>query len=124
MTRIMWACWDGGGNLTPSLGIARVLEARGHEIHFFGRPDMVGRVEAAGFGATVLTEARTDLDRYAFHPLATVFGFTSTPAADRGHAAHVFPSSRQQLAGSLRHAERVASTCRVRPAAGSRHALG
>ena len=80
MARIMWACWDGGGNLTPSLGIARVLERRGHEVHFFGRPDMVDRVEAAGFGATALTHARTDLDRYAFHPLATVFGFTSSPA--------------------------------------------
>ena len=80
MARIMWACWDGGGNLTPSLGVARVLEARGHETHFFGRPDMVHRVEAAGFGATALTHARTDLDRYTFHPLATVFGFTSSPA--------------------------------------------
>lgn len=80
MARIMWACWDGGGNLTPSLGIAHVLESRGHQIHFFGRPDMVQRVEAAGFAATALTHARTGLDRYSFHPLATVFGFTSSPA--------------------------------------------
>ena len=80
MPRIMWACWDGGGNLTPNLGIARVLEDREHEVHFFGRPDMVHRVEVADFGATALTQARTDLDRYAFHPLATVFGFTSSPA--------------------------------------------
>ena len=48
MPRIMWPCWDGGGNLTPSLGIARVLQDRGHEVHFFGRPDMVHRVEVAG----------------------------------------------------------------------------
>jgi len=80
MARILWACWDGGGNLTPSIGIAKVLEERGHEIHFYGRPEMVGRVEAAGLPATQLVHARTDLERYSFHPLATVFGFTSSPA--------------------------------------------
>lgn len=80
MARIFWACWDGGGNLTPSLGIARVLEANGHTVHFFGRPDMVDRVEAAGLAATALDDAWADLDRYSFHPLATVFGYTSSPA--------------------------------------------
>src|SRR5664280_3841474 len=80
MARILWACWDGGGNLTPSIGIARVLEQRGHEVHFFGRPEMVGRVDAAGLAATELVDARTDLDQYSFHPLATVFGYTSSPA--------------------------------------------
>ena len=80
MANILWACWDGGGNLTPSLGIARVLTDRGHHVHFFGRPEMVGRVEAAGLAAAALHHARTDLDRYAFHPLATVFGYTSSPA--------------------------------------------
>ena len=79
MARILWACWDGGGNLTPSIGITRVLEARGHDVHFFGRPDMVGRAEAAGIEATALVHARTDLERYSFHPLASVFGFTSSP---------------------------------------------
>ena len=80
MARIMWACWDGGGNLTPSLGITRVLETRGHDVHFYGRPDMVHRVEAAGFAATALNQARIDLERYSFHPLAAVFGYTSSPA--------------------------------------------
>ena len=78
MASIMWACWDGGGNLTPSLGIARELTDRGHDVHFFGRPDMVGRVEAAGLSATALREAGTDLERYSFHPLAGVFGYTSS----------------------------------------------
>jgi len=80
MGKFMWACWDGGGNLTPSLGIARVLEDDGHEVHFFGRPDMVNRVRTAGFGASALTDAYTHLDRYSFHPQATVFGYTSSPA--------------------------------------------
>ena len=80
MASLMWACWDGGGNLTPSLGIARELEDRGHNVSFFGRPEMVGRVETAGFSATALDEARADLDRYSFHPLAEVFGYTSSPS--------------------------------------------
>jgi UDP:flavonoid glycosyltransferase YjiC (YdhE family) len=80
MARILWACWDGGGNLNPSLGIAHALEGRGHEVHFSGRPEMVGRVQAAGLSASELAEARTDLDRYSFHPMATVFGYLSSPA--------------------------------------------
>lgn len=79
MARIMWACWDGGGNLTPSIGIARLLEDRGHHVRFHGRPDMVGRVTAAGLDASELATAYAELDRYAFHPLATVFGYTSSP---------------------------------------------
>ena len=80
MSDVLWACWDGGGNLPPSIGIARELEARGHRVHFHGRPEMVDRVRAAGLDADALAQARTDLDRYDFHPLATVFGFTSSPA--------------------------------------------
>jgi UDP:flavonoid glycosyltransferase YjiC (YdhE family) len=80
MATIMWACWDGGGNLTPSLGIAGELVRRGHEVRFHGRPDMVGRVEAAGLRGAALAHAWDDLERYGFHPLATVFGYTSSPA--------------------------------------------
>lgn len=80
MAEVFWACWDGGGNLTPSIGIASELERRGHRVRFHGRPEMVDRVMAAGLHASALTQAWTDLDRYAFHPLATVFGFTSSPA--------------------------------------------
>ncbi len=80
MARIMWACWDGGGNLTPSIGIAKELEARGHAVDFFGRAEMTPRIEAAGLRGTTLTNSRTDLDRYAFHPMPSVFGYTSSPA--------------------------------------------
>ena len=79
MAHVLWACWDGGGNLNPSLGIAQALECRGHEVDFWGRPEMVGRAQAAGLSASELAEARTDLDRYSFHPMATVFGYMSSP---------------------------------------------
>ncbi len=43
------------------------------------RPDMVGRVEAAGLWAKELTSAYAELDRSSFHPLASVFGYTRSP---------------------------------------------
>jgi UDP:flavonoid glycosyltransferase YjiC (YdhE family) len=80
MASFLWACWDGGGNLPPSLGIARALVQRDHRVEFHGRPDMVGRVEAAGLTGFELRDAYTNVDRYAFHPMPTVFGYTSSPA--------------------------------------------
>ena len=55
----MWACWDGGGNLTPNLGIARVLEDREHEVHFFelgtsGLKVKIERLFGAGWYSLVL----------------------------------------------------------------------
>ena len=79
MSTFAWACWDGGGNLPPSLGIARELRARGHDVRFYGRPEMAPRVRAAGLDATVLETAYAVVDRYDFHPQASVFGYTSSP---------------------------------------------
>lgn len=80
MARILWACWDGGGNLTPSLGIAAELERRGHEVAFHGREAMVPRARAAGLTAYAFESAGTDQEAFAFHPLVTVFGYCCSPA--------------------------------------------
>lgn len=64
MARILWLNWSGGGNLPPSLGIARVLAGRGHAVTFAGRPEMVPRVDAAGFRAIELTRAYEQVERY------------------------------------------------------------
>jgi UDP:flavonoid glycosyltransferase YjiC (YdhE family) len=64
MADILWLNWSGGGNLPPSLGIARALTPRGHLVSFAGRPEMVPRVRAAGFRAIELTDAYTQVDRY------------------------------------------------------------
>src|ERR1700722_17956654 len=64
MAKILWLNWSGGGNLPPSLGIARVLTDRGHKVAFAGRPEMVPRVEAAGFRAIELTDAYAQVDCY------------------------------------------------------------
>ncbi len=79
MARFLWACWDGGGNLTPSLGIARELVGQGHDVQFHGRAEMVPRATAAGFRAAALAQATAALDRFAFLPMPSVFGYTSSP---------------------------------------------
>lgn len=64
MARMLWLNWSGGGNLPPSLGIARTLTERGHNVAFAGRPEMVPRVERAGFQAIELTRAYEQAERY------------------------------------------------------------
>lgn len=80
MGKFLWACWDGGGNLPPSLGIARALAAAGHRVVFAGRAEMVPRVRAAGFATRELTQAYALIERYAPGPQVRIFGYLSSPA--------------------------------------------
>ena len=64
MTKILWLNWSGGGNLPRSLGVARALTERGHELVFAGRPEMVPRVHAANLRAIEITRAYEQVDRY------------------------------------------------------------
>jgi UDP:flavonoid glycosyltransferase YjiC (YdhE family) len=47
MTRFAFVTWDGGGNVSPAVGIAQGLAARGHDVVFIGyevqRPHFEGR---------------------------------------------------------------------------------
>ena len=47
MTRYAFVTWDGGGNVSPAVGIAQGLAARGHDVVFIGyevqRPHFEGR---------------------------------------------------------------------------------
>lgn len=81
MAKFLWLNWSGGGNLPPSLGIARVLTERGHSVAFAGRPEMVPRVDAAGFKAIELTQAYAQLDRYpAGSPMSRAACYLTSPA--------------------------------------------
>lgn len=64
MASLLWLNWSGGGNLPPSLGIARVLTERGHRVAFAGRPEMVPRVKTAGFRAIEISDAYKQVDGY------------------------------------------------------------
>ncbi len=81
MAKIMWLNWSGGGNLPPSLGIARVLTERGHNVSFAGRPEMVPRVRRAGFRAIELSRAYEQADRYPPNKwLPRAASFLTSPA--------------------------------------------
>jgi UDP:flavonoid glycosyltransferase YjiC (YdhE family) len=80
MADILWLNWSGGGNLPPSLGIARVLGERGHAVSFAGRPEMVERVERAGFRAIELTRAYAQLPAYPTQWLPRAASFLTSPA--------------------------------------------
>ncbi|HEX5507149.1 MAG TPA: nucleotide disphospho-sugar-binding domain-containing protein [Pseudolabrys sp.] len=83
MARILWLNWSGGGNLPPSLGIARVLTERGHDVTFAGRPEMVPRVEAAGFRAIEFKHAYAQVDRYPQgSPLTRAACYLTSPAVE------------------------------------------
>jgi UDP:flavonoid glycosyltransferase YjiC (YdhE family) len=80
MANILWLNWSGGGNLPPSLGIARTLVARGHAVSFAGRPEMVARVERAGLRAIELTRAYEQAPRYPDKWIPRAASFLTSPA--------------------------------------------
>jgi MGT family glycosyltransferase len=80
VAEILWLNWSGGGNLPPSLGIARVLTERGHVVAFAGAPNMVARVERAGFRAIELTRAYEQLASYPDKWLPTAACYLTSPA--------------------------------------------
>jgi UDP:flavonoid glycosyltransferase YjiC (YdhE family) len=83
MARILWLNWSGGGNLPPSLGVARVLTQRGHQIAFAGRPEMVPRVKTAGFRAIEITDAYKQVDLYPQgHFMTRAACYLTSPAVE------------------------------------------
>jgi len=55
MASFVFVTWNGGGNITPALSIARVLTERRHTIAFLGEESQRSRIEAAGFAFTAYT---------------------------------------------------------------------
>ncbi len=81
--RILWLNWSGGGNLPPSLGVARVLTERGQQVTFAGRPEMVPRVKTAGFRAIEITQAYAQVDRYPQgHFMTRAACYLTSPAVE------------------------------------------
>lgn len=80
MAKLLWLNWSGGGNLPPSLGIARALSDRRHSVSFAGRPEMVERVERAGFRAIELTRAYEEVARYPNKWIPKAASFLTSPA--------------------------------------------
>jgi UDP:flavonoid glycosyltransferase YjiC (YdhE family) len=58
MTRILFATWDGGGNVPPVLGIASELQRRGHTVRVIGHGGQAETVSGAGLDFTAYPTAR------------------------------------------------------------------
>jgi len=125
MADILWLNWSGGGNLPPSLGIARVLTERGHRVAFAGRTEMVSRVERAGLRAIELTRAYEQADRYPANKwLPKAASFLTSPAVaqqirellpaenpDLVIVDHMFPVAQIEAARFDRPSITVCNTC-------------
>lgn len=55
MSNFVFATWNGGGNITPALGIAHALAERSHTVTFLGEHTQQHRIEAAGFAFSAYT---------------------------------------------------------------------
>src|SRR5579872_6680843 len=97
MARILWLNWSGGGNLPPSLGVARVLTARGHDVAFAGRPEMVPRVRTAGFRAIEFTDAYAQVERYPQGSFLTRMSCYLTSPAVEAQVDQVVAAERPDL---------------------------
>ena len=123
MARILWLNWSGGGNLPPSLGIARVLTERGHSVAFAGRPEMVPRVKTAGLRAIEITRAYEQVDRYPQGSFLTRMScYLTSPAVEAQVQSHRrrrgagYRARRRHVSGGARASLRVRSPVgRVRP---------
>ena len=60
MARFVFVTWNGGGNLTPALGIARVLAEHRHAVTFLGEETQRQRIEAAGLAFTAYAPHSTE----------------------------------------------------------------
>ncbi len=58
MAEIVVVTWDGGGNLPPTLAIARELAARGHGVRVLGHRSQRSTLEAAGLAVVPSVQAR------------------------------------------------------------------
>ncbi len=86
MTRVLFVTWDGGGNLPPTLGIARELVRHGGRVRVLGHAIQRQAIEAAGLE---FHPVRQGLDYVSAKPRGTVDGVLGLVAlfADRGIAA-------------------------------------
>jgi len=72
MSRFLFVTWNGGGNLSPALGIARELLRREHAVRFLGAESQRARILAAGCSFTPFVH-RVETDASADTPPAERF---------------------------------------------------
>lgn len=80
MATVLWACYDGGGNMPYGLGVARALARSGHRVVFAGRPEMTRKVGPTEFDAVELRQAYANADHYQDDPRGRTLAYLTSPA--------------------------------------------
>jgi UDP:flavonoid glycosyltransferase YjiC (YdhE family) len=70
MSNLLFATWDGGGNVPPLLGIAAALQGRGHTVRVVGHSRQAATVGAAGLPFAAYRTARPFTSQRNNSPLA------------------------------------------------------
>src|SRR5450759_2334729 len=77
MTRFAFVTWDGGGNVTPAVGMAQELVSRGHDVVFIGYEVQRKRFEGKGLKFVALRRSG-QFDIYgASDPAERIAGLTA-----------------------------------------------
>jgi MGT family glycosyltransferase len=84
MTRFAFATWDGGGNVSPAIGVAQELRLRGHDVVFAGYETQRKRFEAQGFALYALRRSGS-FDIYHPHRVAERVPFIANVWACPAH---------------------------------------
>ena len=75
MSRVLFATWDGGGNVGPAVEIGRELRRRGHEVRFIGQSQQRAELERAGFAFSAYSKPGSWTATGTRSALANVLGF-------------------------------------------------
>lgn len=92
--KLLFALFDGGGNIPPQLQTARALRARGAEIHVLGFGGLQERVEKEGFSFEEFADAR-HFDPTTQRPLAVMMAQFAAVMADRGLGDRIVETARR-----------------------------
>ena len=87
MGRILFATWDGGGNVPPATTVAAELRRRGHDVRFLGHQTQRADLEGQGFAFSAYDGVRPFSAANPGSPLRqmSVFSDPAMAAAVRAH---------------------------------------
>lgn len=94
MAEILFVTWDGGGNVSPALGIGHELRARGHRVRFLGHPAQSESLSVAGMEVLPSHHARAFSGVEPQSPLSLIAAF-----GDRGMGRDLLAAVADRPAG-------------------------
>ena len=95
MSSILFATWDGGGNVPPTLGIAAELRTRGHQVRVLGHPQQRDVCESAGLRFEPYQHARAWSPTRRSDALGWAYGYLRL-CTDRGTGRDFTESVRRE----------------------------